>query len=167
MPVLEELYAMERAKQISMDTWTWNIFTPAPLAPGQTVQISFQVDADSDFLARYVNLTLWQGSPGPPPNMNVYQFPPPLLWSISDTGSGRNLQNQPYSGSNMAGGAAFPMGMLPGILPEPKLFVAASVVTVTLNSPAAIGTTTFGRVDVTFIGNKIFYFGQFKRGTMP
>jgi hypothetical protein len=76
---------------------------------------------------------------------------------LRDTGSGRDLQDNAIHVQNITGN-----GQLPYCLPEPKLFKGASNIGITLINNTAVAA----KVDVAFIGRKIFYLAQFNRDNL-
>jgi hypothetical protein len=153
MPLLEDLYAKQRARELELDHFIYtSIF--GSVAAGATVPNNTSIQADSDFVIRYVNITAHPAGPV------VSTVVPELLISLFDSGSGRNLQDAPVHIANICGGMPNVGGILPGILPEPKLISGSAVLTTTLQN---IGTVAFVRVDVAFIGEKVFYFRRFQR----
>lgn len=155
MPILEDLYARQRARELELDHFFYSA-SFGSIAPAATTPVNTSIQADSDFLVRYITSAhrLAAGTISPSPA---------LLISFSDTGSGRNWQDQPLDLCTVCGGNATPNGSLVYILPEPKLISGGSVITTTLtNFDTGI---TFATNRVTFHGEKIFYFRRFQRGT--
>lgn len=153
MPLLEDLYAKQRARELEMDHFIYTAVFGA-IAAGGTVPQNTSIQADSDFVIRYINITAHPTGP------IVSTVVPELLISLFDSGSGRNLQDNPVHIANFCGGMPNVGGSLPGILPEPKLISGSAVLTTTLQN---IGTVAFVRVDVSFVGEKVFYFRRFAR----
>ena len=79
----------------------------------------------------------------------------PLLINVQDTGSGRNLFDNPMPIQNVCGGvaAAAGQGNLPFIWPEPWLIRAGGSAGITLNN---LGAAAVVRADVSLIGFKIY-----------
>lgn len=70
--------------------------------------------------------------------------------ALNDSGSGRNLQNQPIALSSIAG-----QGDLPFVLPLPRIFKANSTISLTLTNTSA--ATTYANIQISLIGYKRFY----------
>lgn len=154
MPLLEDLYQRQRARQVEILPFFYSTsFVASVVAAGLTVTQTISIQSDSHFVARYFMLTAYASNP-----FLVAPATPPLLIQFFDTGSGRTLQDNPQPVQNMTGGvaAAAGTGSLPFILPEPWLIRAGSAVQVTLIN---LGTITFPRVDLTLSGFKVFKFG--------
>lgn len=146
MPLLERLYDKERAGDITLDFFVYST-SFASMATAANTTNSISIQADSDFVIRYINVTATVAGQYVISN-------PPLLISFYDTGSGRNLQDNPILVQNLCGGSFSPGGSLPGILPEPKLIVASSSIQVTINN---ISNYLLTRCDVALVGFKVFY----------
>lgn len=154
MPLLEDLYAKQRARQVELLPFFYSIdFTNSVVAANTTITQNVSIQADSHFVARYFNITAYNT-----PNFTVIQLTPPLLINFFDSGSGRTLQDNPQPIQNLCGGnaAGTANGHLPFILPEPWLLRAASTAQVTLVN---IGITVFPRIIVSLVGFKAFRFG--------
>lgn len=118
------------------------------LAAGASQTSSFTIQQEADFMLTKINM-----------NANIAAAaytqsatPVPLVTiMINDTGSGRNLMSSAVPLANIFGSAG-----LPFILPRQRLFVASSVVNITLtNFDAAV---TYN-IRLSFIGEKAFEFG--------
>jgi len=143
--LLDKLYALQRNDEAELDPFAYTaLFNP--LGAGATTPVNTSVQADSDFVIRYVQLTAVDlaGNFIPAPNLTMTLF---------DTGSGRQFQDQPVHVGNYAGGRSGG-GALPFIWPEPKLISGNGVIITTLTNLSAVAM----RVDVAFIGSKVFYF---------
>ena len=154
MPLMEDLYAKERARQITLLPFFYSTsFQNSTVAAGVTVAQTIPIQADSQFVCRYFNITCYASNP-----VAVVQVTPPLLINFFDTGSGRTLQDNPQPIQNLCGGVAAGTGTghLPFILPEPWLIRAGAVVQVTIVN---IGVLTFPRLDLSLVGMKVFSWG--------
>lgn len=115
------------------------------LASGGSQTSSFTVQQEADFLLTKINMS---------PNIAAAAYtqsatPVPLVTiMINDTGSGRNLMSSAVPLPNLFGSAG-----LPFILPRQRLFVASSVVNITLTNYDA--ATTYN-ISLSFIGEKAF-----------
>lgn len=115
------------------------------IAVGATVNGNFQILADSDFkLIKLTALAQAGGGTSAFPNASV---------QINDSGSGRNLFSAPVPIPNVFG-----QGILPFILPIPRIFKARSNVIVTVANIDPV--TALEALHLSFIGTKIFQLGQ-------
>jgi len=154
MPLLEDLYAQQRAKQIEILPFFYSApFQNSTVAAGATVTVTTGIQSDSHFVCRYFTITAYASNP-----FLVTPVTPPLLISFFDTGSGRQLLDNPQPIQNLCGGAAAGTGngSLPFILPEPWLIRAGAVIQTTLQN---LGLLTFPTVIVSLSGFKVFKFG--------
>jgi hypothetical protein len=110
------------------------------LAPGASQTNNFTVQQEADFLLTKITMIAV--------NTNLPQTPLCTIM-INDTGSGRNLMS-----SNVPLSSMFGDGQLPFILPRQRLFVASSVVNITLTSFDT--TDTYSSIRLTFVGEKAF-----------
>lgn len=162
MPLLEDLYARQRARQIELVPFFYSTqFTTTNLvAAGTSVQQNIGINSDSHFVVRYMNVTVYNS-----PNIVVLTQLAALTLNLFDTGSGRTLMDNPQSIQNICGGAsgtlAGPGGNQPFIFPEPWLIRAGGQVQVTIGN---LGTLSFPRVDLSLVGFKVFAFGQNQPG---
>jgi hypothetical protein len=161
MPLLEDLYAKQRARQVELVPFYYSTqFTGSVVAAGATVAQNISIQADSHFVVRYHNITVYNS-----PNILVFAGLAALTLNLFDTGSGRTLQDNAQAIQNLCGGAGGTVGgaggNLPFILPEPWLCRAGGVIQVTLGN---LGTLTFPRVDFSLIGFKVFKFGATQPG---
>lgn len=155
MPLLEDLYARQRARELELDYFCYSA-SFGSMAPAATVPVNISIQADSDFVIRYMSSAHRLAA-------GTIQASPAMLVSLFDSGSGRNFQDQPLDLATLMGGQATPGGSLPYILPEPKLISGGSVITITLtNFDTGI---TFATNRITLHGEKVFYFRRFSRGT--
>ena len=108
-----------------------------------------QIEADSDFLIQKLAASTFEDDSA----LTVFTQPLPLVTIlIVDTGSGRQIMNEP-----IPVGAFFGDGRLPYILPTPKLFVKNSRIQVTLfNFTAGVN---YENIWINFEGKKIFTAG--------
>lgn len=153
MPLLEDLYQKQRARQVELLPFFYSTqFLASVVAAGATIAQTINVNSDSHFITRYFNITAYTAG------LVVATATPPLLIQFQDTGSGRTVFDNPQPIQNVCGGvaAAAGTGSLPFILPEPWLVRAGSVITVTLVN---LGAAAFNRVDVSLPGFKAYRFG--------
>lgn len=154
MPLLEDLYAKQRARQVELLPAFYSApFQNSVVAAGATVTVSTSIQSDSHFVVRYFSITAYDSNP-----VVVAPTTPPLLISFFDTGSGRQMLDNPQPIQNLCGGAAAGAGngSLPFILPEPWLIRAGATVQTTLQN---LGIRTYPTVIVSFSGFKVFKFG--------
>ncbi len=158
MPLMEDLYAKQRARQIELLPFFYSTqFLNNAVAVGTTVTQSINIQSDSHFVARYFTITVYTS-----PNIAVFAGLAPLTIQFFDTGSGRTLFDNPQAIQNVCGGVAAGVGngSLPFILPEPWLLRAGGSIQVSITNLTTGGTgTTFPRVDVGMPGMKVFKFG--------
>ena len=156
-PLLEDLYAQQRARLIEFSPFTYSgLFSGAnALAAAVTRVANTPIQSDSHFVVRYVNLTPTTGAAAAEV---VAVATPPFLISFFDTGSGRQIFDNPQPVQNVCGGVAAGVGMgsQPFILPEPWLVKGGGVLQTTIQN---LGATAFTTVIVSFVGFKVFKFG--------
>ncbi len=156
MPLLEDLYAKQRARQVELVPFFYSTsFQASVIAASAVVAQNIQVQADSHFVARYINYLAYTN-----PALTVLLLPAPLLINFFDTGSGRTLQDNPQPIQNLGGGLVAgggAAGQAPFILPEPWLIKAGGVVQLQITNLST--TQPIIRLDVSLIGFKVFAFG--------
>lgn len=152
MPLLEDLYNKQRARQVELVPFFYSADFTAGVGAGATLAVNIGIQSDSHFVARYFNITSYTAG------LVVAVATPPLLIQFFDTGSGRTLFDNPQPVQNVCGGvaAAAGTGALPFIIPEPWLVRAGGTVQVTLVNLGAAATT---RTIVSIPGFKAFRFG--------
>lgn len=149
MPLFEKVYELERAGRLKTRCAYYSA-TPFVLAPSVTQAIAIPINQDSHFLARWVNIAVFEAA-------TVFAVTlAPILIQLTDTTT-RNLLDNPQPIQNICGGAANQFGgsggLLPGTFPEPWLLIAGGSCIVTLQNLSA--ARTFTRIDVTFGGDKL------------
>jgi len=155
MPLIEDLYAKQRARQVEIIPFIYSTsFANSVIAASATVAQNVPIQADSHFVCRYVNALAYTGG------LAVYTTIAPLTINFFDTGSGRTIQDNPQPIQNLvgglaAGGGAF--GNLPFIFPEPWLIRAGGVIQIQITNLST--TLAIVRLDVSLIGFKVFKFG--------
>jgi len=115
------------------------------LASGATASGNINIQADSDFVVQ--KLTYFADIAAAV-QTNSSRVIPLTSVIVTDTGSGRNLMESALPISNLFG-----TGQIPFILPQPKMFLARSTITITLANFSA--ATTYN-IRLSFIGYKIF-----------
>lgn len=115
------------------------------LVSGGTGNNFIQIEADSDFLIqKFAAATFFDDA-----RVTVFAQEIPLVTIlIVDTGSGRQIMNEPIPVDSLFG-----TGKLPFILPTPKLFVKNSRINVTLFN---FGADPYADIWINFEGKKIF-----------
>jgi len=156
MPLMEDLYAMQRAREAELIPFFYSTqFTASVVAVGTTVTQNIAIQADSHFVVRYLTMCVYTS-----PNIQVFTGLAALTINLFDTGSGRTLLDSAQAIQNIVGGAGGtaggPGGSQPFIFPEPWLIRAGGIVQLTIGN---LGQLTFPRVDVSLSGIKVFKFG--------
>jgi len=119
------------------------------LAAGASATGQFSVQAEADFL---LTKTAYFADIAAAAETVSSQVIPLVTVMINDTGSGRNLMS-----TAVPVGSMFGRGDLPFILPRQRLFVASSVVNITVTNFSA---ATAYNLKLSFIGEKAFKFGR-------
>lgn len=135
----------EEIKYLGKDYFTYSA-TFTGLLPNQSAVQSLNIQADSDFIwqkaAFYVTTAADQNQTA------ATRIIPAATVMITDTGSGRQLMDNPVLIPNIFG-----TGELPFILHTPKLFLSRSVINVQVQNLDAADTVT---INLAFIGTKAF-----------
>lgn len=93
------------------------------IAPGATGTATIMIEADSYF--KWISGAFFSWIEGIDPETTDATRPiPPLLITITDSGSGRNLVNYPTPVSSLYG-----TGELPFVMPMPRIFQPRSTIT--------------------------------------
>ena len=122
-------------------------FTFPTLAPGATLPVTNLIEADSAFEWIVANLSAVDGN-GFLTSADGNDF----TMQIRDGGTSRDLFNQPLPAADVTGNGIFPFE-----LAEPRIFLAKTPVTVTLQN--GNGGLVSSTVHLSFIGRKIFQLG--------
>lgn len=155
MPLLEDLYNQQRAKQVELMPFFYSTkFLASIVLPSSTNQQTIGIHSDSHFVARYLQISVYTTG------LVLATATAPLEIQLFDTGAGRTMFDQPQAIQNVCGGvaAAAGTGNLPFILPEPWLIKAGSVIQVTIVNLST--ASTFNQVTFSLPGFKVFQFGQ-------
>ena len=163
MPLIERVYELERARQVSIIPFFYTAQFLTGVAVGTSVTVNTGIQSDSDFICRYMTITVYNS-----PNNLILALLAPLTISLFDNSSGRTLMDNATAIQNVMGGPPGTVGgsggSAPFIFPEPWLIRAGGTVQTTLTNQtsAAIGTggSTFPRVDIAYSGMKVFKFGS-------
>ena len=153
MPLLEDLYNRQRARQVELVPFFYSTsFAASVLAAGATITQVIGIQSDSHFVTRYFTCTGYSAG------LVVSTATPPLLIQFFDSASGRTLFDNPQPIQNVMGGvaAAAGTGSLPFILPEPWLIKAGGTIQVSVTN---LGAAAQVRFDVSLSGFKVFSFG--------
>lgn len=153
MPLLEDIYARQRARQVEVVPFFYSTsFQNSVLTAGATITQSIGIQSDSHFVCRYWTIATYTAG------LVLSVATAPLLIQFFDTASGRTIFDNLQPIQNVMGGVAAGVGQgsLPFILPEPWLCRAGGQVQVTLSN---VGGATVVRADVTMSGMKVFRFG--------
>jgi len=142
--------AAARARKIKLDHFIYRVRFTTVVA-SSTVQTTIPIQSDSDFLWIATSGVVFTAA-------NNIDVAPDMEKSVIDTGSGRQLQDAPTHWMNCVGN-----GQWPFVLPEPKIFVGNGSIQVTLTD---LSTVQKARVDISFLGSKIFYVEGFNRNAM-
>lgn len=118
----------------------------AALVAGATTTVSFVIQADSAFMLQ--KMSLHADVAGAAQDLDSMTIPLCTI-QITDTGSGRNLFNQPVPVS-----AVFGYPGQPFILPIPKEFAPNATVALTFTN---YSDSTDYNLRASFIGTKLFY----------
>jgi len=115
------------------------------LAAGGNANDTIQIEADSDFILQ--KLTYEADIAGAAQTNNTRVIPNVLV-QLTDTGSGRQLMQNPIPIPSFFG-----IGAIPFILPNPRLFMRNSTIQVAFSSFEAAITPS---IRLAFIGYKIY-----------
>lgn len=121
--------------------------TDSGIGSGQTKELQLLINGDSDFLVQEQNFSAYD-SASPP----VVVVNPNLLITVTRSGSGNQLMNNAQHILNWGGG--YTGTRYPGRKPTAALWMASNNIAVKVQN---LGTTVFSRVDIAFVGVKVFY----------
>lgn len=117
------------------------------VAAGASVSALINVEANSDFVWLK---TAYVADVAGAPQTDSSRVIPLVRVSITDSGSGVNLQNIPVAISSLAGHEGLPLN-----LSQPRVFSANSNISLTFSNYS--DATTYGNVEVSFIGYRKLY----------
>lgn len=143
----ERLQQAALAKKVVLDHFTYPL-TVSPLGASATAQQTVNISADSDFLWEAVTGVVFTA-------VNNLDPAPDMTVQYQDAGSNRDLQSIAIHWMNCVGSANWPF-----FLPEEKLLIGNGGLLVTLTNLVAI---IKNRVDMSFIGRKVFYIRGYNR----
>jgi len=119
--------------------------TAVALATGASVNDTIQIEADSDFILQKL---AYEADLAGVAQLESTQIVPNVNIQIIDTGSGRQLMQNPIPIATIFG-----RGTLPFILPNPRLFMRNSSLQIAFTSFEAAVTPT---IRLSFIGYKVY-----------
>ena len=145
--IFTEKYGPNAGKKFSRDYYTYSIEI-ASIASSASATGQISIDSDSDFV--------WEKSSyfadvAGAAQTDANKVVPLVTVAITDSGSGRNLQNIPVPIDTIGGRAG-----LPFLIPSPRVFVANSNITMVFSNYSA--ATTYENLYYVFIGYKKFYY---------
>ena len=115
------------------------------IAVGASTNDTISIEADSDFILQKLT---YLATVGDVQSTDATRIIPNVLIQITDTGSGRQLMQDAIPVSSFFGS-----GMLPFILPNPRLFMRNSTIQIAYTS---FETAAVDDVRLAFIGYKIY-----------
>lgn len=138
------------AEQLSYQAYDFFVYEVdfAALISGGSQTSSFTIQQEADFLLTKITMLADIAAAA---ETAATRIVPLATIMINDTGSGRNLMSSAVPLPNIFG-----EGGLPFILPRQRLFVASSVVNITLTNFAAASNYN---IRLSFIGEKAFKYG--------
>lgn len=149
--LLDDLSRAVRAKQIELDPFTYTAIYPIGVFIGAAnIPVNIPIQADSDFVITKSVLVSYTAA-------GTFLVNPDYTIAFFDSGSGRQLQDNPVHVHNIMGSAERPY-----IWPEPKLIKGSSTFVVTLLNRTGVAAA----VDCAFLGFKIFYLKNFSRESL-
>jgi len=128
------------------DLYTYVASFGSLVAGGKSTQ-NINIETDADFI---IDRIMFYADIAGAPQTADSRVIPLIDISLTDTGSGRNLQDKPVPLVCMAGD-----GALPFILPKPRKLRANSTLNVTAENISA--ATTYANFRIVFSGYKRFY----------
>ncbi len=141
--------SVENGKRYLYDYYVYSAsYTDLAAAASQTGRIN--IEADADFVVE--KMTFFAEIAGAV-QTDASRVIPLATMLINDSGSGRNLQNEPVYIPSIFGD-----GRLPFVLPLPRTFRANSTISVTAANVSA--ATTYANLQISFIGYKKFFMGN-------
>ena len=117
-----------------------------PGTPGSQLQDIISIEADANFY--WTKTTVFGLIGGAAPTAAPAGVIPAATVQINDTGSGRNIFNEPVPLSDIAGQAG-----LPFVMDYPRLVMRNSTLQVTFT---AISSQAYSDIYLTFVGFKVY-----------
>jgi hypothetical protein len=133
-------------KTVTTEFFIYNLFF-SNLTPGSSQLLSLQTQANSRFEVTKLAAIAAYGIANADPNTT--NALPLCSVLISDSGSGRQWSDQAVMLTSMFG-----TGMLPAILPVPRVLPAASQITVQVNNLFTVDSVLL--LGLSFIGRKVY-----------
>lgn len=148
MKTQETIFVDSNGQKWVQDHFIYIARCPTSLLHSTSQSVSIPIEADSEFVwvkSSYAvavdlasNITL-----------NTSPYPNSIHVSITDSGSGRNLQNRPVSITELAGERGLPL-----VIPIPRVFKPSSNINLTFTNENTI--IDFAMVELALIGFKRF-----------
>lgn len=144
--MISNIQTDEKGRRFVPDHFAYVVRVSA-LAAGASASASINIEANSDFVWMK---TAYNADVAGATQTEDSRVIPLVRMSITDSGSGVNLQNAPVPVSAIAGHEG-----LPQVLSQPRAFAANSNVSFTFSNYSA--ATTYANLEVTLIGyRKLF-----------
>lgn len=124
--------------------------TFSAIAPGTIQTQNINIEADSDFIAERISQYTVLDYGSTTGETHATRFNSYLKVSIKDSGSGRDLQDEPVFLQSISGN-----GQLPFVLPVPRWFKANSTINIRVENEGT--ADTYAECQIAFIGIKRFY----------
>lgn len=135
-----------QVRKFILDHFIYSNVALTSLAPGTSASVTIPIEADSMFTvvkSSYVADILGAAQ------TDSTRVIPLISVAITDSGSGRQLQNTPVPISSLAGHEGLPM-----VWPVPREFLASSTITMTFTNNST--GVTYNNVVLSLIGFKSF-----------
>jgi hypothetical protein len=118
-------------------TYSTGVGDLGPVSPGDSASTVIQIEADSYFKWIKATYKAWTGAANGANLLQTHanQVVPNALVEITDSGSGRKLQNTGVPVSSVFGDGEFP-----AIIPLPRIFLPRSTITFTVTHIGETGT---------------------------
>lgn len=136
----------EKGRPYVRDYFTYSV-TAASIAPGASVTDNIAINADSDFVWEKTSFSAAIADATQTADSRVI---PLVRVSITDGGSGRNLQDDPIPVNCIAGDQGLPFNTS-----VPRVFDANATISVTMSNYSA--ATTYTNLYIVFHGYKRIY----------
>ena len=148
-----KVFTDPKGNRWTQDYYTYLFNAGAALAAAANATAVVPVEADSTFVL--VKMAYFADIAGAAQTDSTFVVPLVTV-SITDTGSGRNLQQNPVPIDAIAG-----RGQLPFVLPVPREFQANSSIQCTFSNFSA--ATTYANLRLMLIGYKKYFLSQVKQ----
>lgn len=141
-----QLFKEPDGRQYYKDHYVYKAIV-STLTAGSTLTSQIQIEANADFV--WVKSAYFADIAGAAQTESSRVIPLVRV-AITDSGSGRNLQNLPVPVASLAGHGGLPLN-----LPQPRIFNANSNISLTFANYSA--ATDYGNVELSLIGYKKIY----------